>query len=225
MLIDEPLVFNMGQASIVASDNKSESLFLFSLLNAPLNIKILESNLKTENEKDFLVSIKSIKQYIRIPKITKDNAHIKDEIIKQTEALLALEKPVLKDIVDFPQTAMQTFDFLRIEDNVLVLSAVDKNYIAKINKHKTELVKKIIAAEYFSKSELTPNKPISISDLLFLPAIDLDAQTKIKAVVDDLIFALYFTVSLNTQEIEDTDMLHDVVSKNEFYSLVNSSRE
>jgi hypothetical protein len=132
---------------------------------------------------------------------------------------------VLKDIVDFPQTAMQTFDFLRIEDNVLVLSAGDKNYIAKINKNKTELVKKIIAAEYFSKSELAPDKPISISDLLFLPAIDLDAQAKIKAVIDDLVFALYFAVPLNTLEIENAAMLHDAVSRNEFYRKVNASTE
>jgi hypothetical protein len=221
---EQNLILKGNQSLVISSDNKQVLLFLFAILNAPVSLLVLREMLKMPNEAAYIVPITAIKQYIRIPKITNDNAHIKDEIIKQTEALLALEKPVLKDIVDFPQTAMQTFDFIRIEDNIIVLTAGDKNYIAKISANKIELVKKIIEAEYFSKSELTPNKSINISDLLFLPTIDFDAQAKIKATIDDLVFALYFNVALNTLKIENTDMLHDAVSMNEFYPLVNTSR-
>ncbi|MDR2643774.1 MAG: N-6 DNA methylase, partial [Planctomycetaceae bacterium] len=69
-LTQEPVIFNMGTASIIASDNKKESLFLFAVLNSIVNNKVLKMNLKIENEKEFQVSFKSIKQYIRIPKIS-----------------------------------------------------------------------------------------------------------------------------------------------------------
>jgi hypothetical protein len=165
MLIEDPLIFNMGQASIIATDNKKEALFLFALLNAPLNIKILENNQKTENEKEFLVSIKTIKQYIRIPKVTNENAHIKSEIVKQTEAMLA--------------------------------------------------------AEYFPGMELVPHKAIHIGELRFLPAIDFEAQTRIKAYVDDLVFALYFDVPVTISRPESAAAVRAAVSKNDFYCRIS----
>jgi hypothetical protein len=221
MLIFEPIIFNMGQAAIIATDNKNEAFFLFALLNSLLNYKILEINNKTENEKEFLVSIKTIKQYIRIPKITANNKQIKAEIIKQTEALLDLEKLVINDLVDFPSTTMQAFDFVRVENNNLVLTSGNKDKVGKIKRGKSDIVKSAITDEYFSKSYIIPNKEINITELRSLTAIDYDEQKKIKGYIDDLVFALYFDLSIDNLGIENNDNIHKTVSKNEFYSLVN----
>jgi hypothetical protein len=222
MLIDKPLIFNMGQAAIVATDNKAEAMFLFALLNAPLNINILENNCKTENEREFLVSIKTIKQYIRIPKITTGNVPIKAEIVKQTEIMLDLEKPVIKDFVDFPPTAMQAFDHIRVAGNTIVLTAGERNYTAKIHANKTKMVSDVVATKYFQKDGITLNKDINLEDLRFLPAIDFEAQERIKSYIDDLVFALYFEISLPRPGLENAAAIRAACEKNEFYSIINA---
>jgi len=223
MLIFEPVIFNMGQATIIATDNKEEAMFLFALLNSLINIKILENNLKTENEKEFLVSIKTIKQYIRIPKITSENKHIEAEIIKQTEALLDLEISVINDLVNFTPTAIQTFDFIRIVGNNLILTKEDSNYTAKINRGKSEIVKSAIEAKYFPKSPLIPSDTINLEELRFLPVIDFDEQAKLKGYIDDLVFALYFNLSINNLGTEYIGDIHKTVSKNEYYTLIEQN--
>jgi len=220
MLIEEPIIFNMGQASIIATDNKDEALFVLSLLNSPLNIKILENNLKTTNEKEFLVSIKSIKQFFRIPKITNENKILKKEIIKQTEIMLSLERFTINDLVDFQNTSMQTFDFIRIEGSNIILTSGNKNIIGKIKKGKSSFIKSIIETEYFSKSALIPSKEIKINELKYLPVIDFDAQKNIKNYIDDLIFALYFNINIKNIGIEYFSLIHKIISKNEYYTLI-----
>jgi hypothetical protein len=218
MLIDEPLIFNMGQAAIVTTDNKAEAMFLFVLLNSPLSISILENNCKTENEKEFLVSIKTIKQYIRIPKITTANAPIKAEIVKQTETMLNLEKLVINDFVDFPPTAMQVFDCIQVAGNTIVLTAGERNYTAKIHKNKTKIVGDIVTAEYSQRNGIILSKGINLEDLRFLPAIDFEAQERIKSYIDDLVFALYFTVSLPQLGLDNAAAIRAACKKNEFYT-------
>jgi len=213
MLIEGPVIFNMGQALIMATNNKKEVLFIFSLLNSTLNIKILENNLKTTNEKEYLVSIKSIKQFFRIPIITQKNKAIKAEIIKQTEFMLSLEKFVINDFIDFPNTALQTFDFVRMEGNDLILASGDKKIAGKIAKGKLDMVKAAIEAEYFPRSTLVPNKDIKMSELKFLPVIDYELQKTIKNYIDDLVFALYFNLPVQDIGIENSDSIHNLVSK------------
>ena len=104
---DKPVIWAKNQFNAIGSNNKNEILFLFSLLNAPLSFSILKKNLKSENEKNLDLAIKSIKQYIRIPKITISNQHIKNKIIEQTAKMLALENVTLKDLVDFSGLTVQ----------------------------------------------------------------------------------------------------------------------
>jgi len=217
-----PVIFNMGKAAFISSDNKNEMLYLFALLNAPVNISILIKNLKKENEKEFLVAIKSIKKYIRVPKITSGNKNIKNEIIKQTETMLDMEKPVINDYVDFPRTAMQTFDFVSVEGDSFILTAGDRNYTAKISKGKAEQVKSAIEEKYFAKTPLVPNGDINIEELKFLPVIDYGEQKKLKNYIDDLVFALYFDLPLSDLGFVNTASVHNCAARNELYSLVNS---
>ena len=87
---------------IISSENKLETLFLFSVLNSKLSHYILGLYLKNAHEKAFQVGIKSIKKYIRIPLITAGNRKMKDKIIALTESMLALESVMPCDI-DFDE--------------------------------------------------------------------------------------------------------------------------
>jgi hypothetical protein len=216
------LLLKGNQSLVLSSDNKPTVLFLFSILNSPVSMLILREMLKIPNEATYIVPITAIKQYIRIPKITKENEPVKNEIIEQTEKLLALEKPVLQDFVDFPKTSMQTFDFIRVAGNALVLTSGDRNYTAKICPGKNKLAADLVAAEYFPKGGLVPEKNINLESLRFLPAIDFTAQAEIKSYIDDLVFALYFNVPLPPPEFEKAAAIHAACEKNEFYSFVDA---
>jgi len=44
---------------------------------------ILQTSLKSEHEKEYLLLIEAIKKLTRVPKITEDNKFIKEEITKK----------------------------------------------------------------------------------------------------------------------------------------------
>jgi hypothetical protein len=211
----EPVIFNMGVASLIATDNKSEALFLFSILNSSVSYEVLKSNLKLTNEKEFQVAIKSIKQYIRIPQITPNNQAVKTEIIKQTEAMLALEKIAIRDIVDFSEISSQKFDSASVSGNDLVLWRDDKKYKCKIQKGRSELVARVVAEAF---GGLVPSTKISLSALKSTPALDVDKQTGIKAYIDDLVFALYFSVTFSSM---DAPTVRKACKNNKFYSIIS----
>ncbi|PIU83718.1 MAG: hypothetical protein COS68_02510, partial [Elusimicrobia bacterium CG06_land_8_20_14_3_00_38_11] len=62
---DKPIIWARNQICAIGSENKKEILYLFSILDSEITNKILISNLKTETEKDFLVSTSSVKEYVR----------------------------------------------------------------------------------------------------------------------------------------------------------------
>jgi hypothetical protein len=221
---DKPVIWARNQFNAIGSNDKKEILYLFALLNCSVNTTILLTNLKSENEKDFLIGLTSIKQYIRVPEITPETVPIKTEIIEQTEAMLDLEKPVITDYVEFPRTAMQIFDFGRVVSNNLILTAGDRTITGKIKKDKVELVKSVVTARYPKKQSLFSNNEINLSELKFLPAIDFNAQTKVKKYIDDLVFALYFNIELTNIGIENSTAIHNKVAKNEYYFLVNTEK-
>jgi hypothetical protein len=177
---------------IISSQNKSEILFLLSLLNSPISYTILKSYLKLPNEKDFLVGIKSIKQYIRVPKITTENQLIKDKIIALTKKMLDLENVTLKDFVDFSNLMVQKFDNIEIRKNNLVLISNNKEYSCKIEKGQENFVKKVISEKYFDNGLVFNKESVTLQELKNLEAIDFEAQAELKKQIDDLVYGLYF---------------------------------
>ncbi|GAI21768.1 unnamed protein product, partial [marine sediment metagenome] len=193
---DHPIIFYMGKASIICSNNKNETLYLFSLLNSPVAKLILEIHLKIEQEKEYLTPIKAIKQFVRVPKITKDNQFIKDEIIKCTEEILALEEKRLLDFVDFSKVMLQKFNKVSVEENSLILEKNDKRIKLAI-KEKKGLIKKALAEKYNKQILNLEKQKITLAELKDLPIIDYDKQRKLKDYIDDLVFVLYFKVPLS----------------------------
>lgn len=201
---------------IISSNNKNELLFFLSLLNFKLNKHILESYAKSSSEKLMIVSIKSIKQFIRVPKITTKNQHIKDEIIRSTEDLLEIENTMLKDIIDFSKISLQKFDNIKVIDNHLILLKGNEVKKLKISDDWVDLVSNVISETYFNK-KLTLIRDINLSEIKMLPVIDYTQQGKIKEYIDDLIFALYFNISLQKIDITSSGTIKNICRQSEYY--------
>lgn len=215
-LTDSPIIFNMGTASIVCSNNKKEILYLFSLFNFSATNLLLEINLKNENEKEYLVPIKAIKEFVRIPKITEDNQFIKNEIIKKTEEMLALEEIKLADLVDFSGVMMQKFDEAAVEGDNLVLIKDGKKITIKIKKDK-DLVKQTIADKFNGNKLKLKDKEIILPELKETPAIDFEKQKQLKDYIDDLVFTLYFNIQIKEIGLDKAETIKSACEKSEFY--------
>ena len=213
-----PLIWARNQICAIGSKNKQELFYLLSLLNSAVNLKLLNSLLKNENEKDLLVSLASVKEYIRIPKIKDDNKNIKGEIIKQTEEMLGLEEKTLSDFVDFTKVMVQKFDSVLIKSNNLILEK-NKEKIKIPIKSDKNLVKQIIDEKYNKELKLEKSK-ISLSDLKTLPVLDYDRQKELKDYIDDLVFALYFNIRLESLGLNKADKIKARCSKNPYYKLM-----
>jgi hypothetical protein len=190
---DKPVIWARNQFNAVGSDNNNEILYLFALLNSKTSFSILLNKLKSENEKNFTLAIKSIKQYIRVPIITPENQHIKDEIIAQTEKMLELENITLQHLVNFKDLIVQRFDNIEIQGNYLVLTFNKKDYLCKIEKGKEDFVKKLILEKFYDNGLVFNREEVTLQELKNLEAIDFEKQAELKTVIDELVENLYFT--------------------------------
>ena len=201
---------------LISSDNKNELLYLLAIFNSSIVSKVFDALLKNENEKDILIGIKTIKEFVRVPKITEDNQFIKDEIIKKTEEMLKLEDIILSDLADFSGLTLQKFDNVEIEGDNLVLAGEGKKYKCKIFKDKY-LAEKTIR-EKLSNKKLFGEK-INLADLKYLPAVDFDGQKKIKDYIDDLVFALYFNALVKEVGLDRAGEIKKKCGENKFYKM------
>jgi hypothetical protein len=213
---DNPIIWARNQICAIGSENKAELLYLFSLLNSPTVNRILSLQLRSEYEKDFLVSTSSIKQYVRVPKIVGNQKRIKKEIIKRAEEMLCLEEKTLSDFVDFSGVLVQRFDDVQVDGNTLVLYHDNRKTELQI-KSNAELVAMVIARKYEKEVMKLEKRETSLSELRNLQVIDFEKQAKLKDYIDDLVFALYFNVPLKQIGLETSDQVHEACSASEFY--------
>ena len=215
-ITDKEIIFNMGYSNIISSNNRQEIYYLFSILNSKINFSLLKLFLKLENEKDFYIPISAIKNFIKVPKITDKNKSIKQEIIKQTEKLLALEDLQLKDFVDFT-TTIQKFEQVEVQGDNLILTNSQNNKVQQKINSKTELIKDLIEETYNQK----PLQEISLHDLKYTPAIDKQEQAVIKDYIDDLVFTLYFIIPIKKIGIEQAQNIKTQCLKNQYYQYIH----
>ncbi|MBM3434620.1 MAG: hypothetical protein FJY07_00200 [Bacteroidetes bacterium] len=216
---DEKIIWARNQFNAIGSENKKELLYLFALLNSQTNWTVLIKNVKSENEKDILFSLKAIKKFVKVPEIKDYNKKFKDEIITQTENLLSLENSTIANLVDFKGILQQKFDSAEVKGNDLVICYKANCIKCKITGNAL-LVNQTL---YENLSSLTDeNGTGSITELKNLPVIDFEYQGQIKSYIDDLVFALYFKVKLPTIGFSNCKEVHDTVSKHKFYKLINN---
>ncbi len=214
-----PVIWARNQICSVGGKNVNEIFYLFAIFNSPVVNLILNLNLKSEHEKDYLISTSAIKQFVRVPRITEGNQFIKNEIIKRTEEMLGLEEVKLGDLVDFSRVMMQKFDEIQVKGNNLVLCK-DKRERKLSIKTKKELVKKTIDDKYRSDQLEFEREKIRLSEIKSLPAIDFDKQARLKDYVDDLVFALYFNIRLTKVGLSYAGKVKELCKNNKFYRLL-----
>jgi len=216
---EEPVISGINTYGYISSNNKAELLYLFALLNSPIVQTVLQGKLVVEEEKNLEVVIHSIKQYVRVPRITSKNEHIKDEVIKRTEEMLALEDKTLSDFVDFSGILMQKFDNVQIDGNTLVLVHDNQKKELQI-KGDIGLIASTIAEEFGARGLKLEKRRISLSELRNLQVIDFEKQAKLKDYIDDLTFTLYFNILLKKVSFKKSDEIREACTKSKYYQLL-----
>lgn len=215
----DKIIWPRNQICAVGSENKKELFYLFGILNSNVINKILLSKLKTEKEKDLLVSISSVKEYIRVPRINKYNQHIKDEIIRSVNFMLILEEKILADFVDFTGVIMQKFDEVKVKKDNLLLIYNDKTIKLQIKGY-PELISEAINSEHGQdKLNIKKNK-INLYHLKNLPIIDFNLQRKLKDYIDGLVFTLYFNIPLKSIGLKNSNKVKQACQKSKFYKVL-----
>lgn len=208
------------QQFCIASNKKDEILYLLSILNSQIVSLLLEKLLKSEQEKDVLMGISVIKEFVRVPKITEDNDYVKNNIVLLTQKLLDLEKVSLSDLVDFSKVLNQKFDKVSIDNTKLVLQK-DDNKLRFMIKNNYNLVKKSIDANYPQTSLGLEKNIVILSELMALPIIDFEKQKELKNLIDDLVFCLYFNIDIPRDKVNNASFIKELCEKNKFYKLVS----
>jgi uncharacterized protein YggU (UPF0235/DUF167 family) len=81
------------QEFAIGSNNETEILYLFGLLNSLVTRTVLDFYLKNKHEKDMLVGITALKKYVRVPIInTPEKIAAKEQLIAQVKQLFAAEQ-------------------------------------------------------------------------------------------------------------------------------------
>ena len=208
------------QQFCIASNKRGEILYLLSLLNSKITSLLLKNLLKTEQEKDILMGLSVIKEFIRVPKISEDNQLTKGKVIKLTEKMLELEKVGLADLVDFSGVLRQKFDKVYVQKDKLVLEKGEEKIKLDIKKNKA-LVEKIIK-ENFEQADLGLEKrKIALSELRSLLAIDSNKQNQIKDHIDDLVFCLYFNIEVAKDKLSKPKFIKKLCEESRFYNLAS----
>ena len=217
--IDRYILLISNRFLTISSNNKKEIIFLVALLNSPTVRLILEKNLKQELEKAYLVAITGVKNYVRIPRIGKHNQYIKDEVIKRTEEMLALEERTLSDFVDFSNIMVQKFNGVSVEKDALILTHENEKIKLKI-KSDVKIIAEAIREKFYSSKLIPEKQKISLSELKNLTVIDLERQKELKENIDDLVFALYFNVHLGKIGVKKTNEIQVQCAKSSFYKVL-----
>ncbi len=203
---------------LISSNCKSEILYLLSIFNSPISIKIIESFFRIPNEKDVLIGIKSIKNFIRIPKIDNKNEKIKQKIIEYTEKLIDCEKKTVGDVIDFKGVLLQKFDSVEIQENSLVIcynnNSVKCKILADLNFIKSALTDQL-------DSIIDENGIGNIDKLKKLFIIDFELQKDIKNYIDNLIFSLYFNVKLLDNNFNNRNEIRKQCENHKYFNLIN----
>jgi len=218
---DLPVIWARNQICAIGSENKEEILYLFALLNSSIISSVLNFNLKSEHEKNLLISTTSIKEFVRVPKINKGNQYIKDEIIKCAEDLLNLEGKILSNFVDFSNIMVQKYDSVSVKDCHLVLKW--NNEVTKLDiRENLNLIKKVIYEKYNKKGLISDKQSINLSELKDLLVIDYEKQNQIKEYIDDLVFVLYFNISIKNLGLNKAIEIKSKLLTNKYYNLIKN---
>ncbi len=223
---DIPIIWARNKFLGIGSNNKNEIIYLFGLLNSTITKFLLDNNIRIEQEdrRTILVSLQIVRDQIRVPKITDSNLVIKNEIIRRTGEMLALEEVKLADVVDFSKIMMQKFDDVSVKGNNLILYKDKKERKLSI-KDNIDIVRKNIKERFTSDKFGFEKKKITLSELKSTLIIDFEKQNNIKNYIDDLVFSLYFNVPIRRVDLKYATEIKEECRKSKFYKLIEKGKQ
>jgi len=216
---DEPTIWARNHFCAIGSDNTPELFYISSMLNSPINQVLLSSLLKNENEKNLLIPVRAVRDFVRVPLITPKNRHIKKEIIERTRQMLALEEKTLSDFVDFSGVLVQRFDDVQVDGKALVLHHGNRKTQLPI-KRDTKLVATAIAKKPETEGMKLEKHEASLAELRNLQVIDFEKQAQLKDYIDDLVFALYFKIPLKEVGLDKSEEIQKACTRSRYYQLL-----
>ena len=113
---------------------------------------------------------------------------------------------------------IQKFDEIKLGKDKLILIKDENKFSLDIkgNNIQKELIKKIINEKFINENV----DNITLLDLKDLPIIDYDLQKQMKDYIDDLVFALYFNVTIDKLGLDEAQNIKDKCKKNQFYDIL-----
>jgi hypothetical protein len=135
--------------------------------------------------------------------------------------MLSLEKVRLSELVDFSGIMLQKFDSVRVQDGNFVLRSGTKERRLKI-KGDRDVVARTIDERYGSEELEFERGGIRLSELKELAVIDFQKHAALKDYIDDLVFALYFSVPLAKVGFEYAGEIKKACRKSQHYRITQS---
>ena len=132
--------------------------------------------------------------------------------------MLALEDITLSDYVDLSSVLVQRFNDIEVVKNTLILVHNGDKTKLHIKSHE-QLISDTLLNYWGAEKHKLEKSAISLDELRDLPIIDFQGQTKIKNYIDDLVFALYFKVSIEHASLSNADNIHQLCLDNKHYRL------
>jgi hypothetical protein len=133
--------------------------------------------------------------------------------------MLGLEDCTLSDYVDFPGILVQKFEEIHVEGNNLVLVHDGQKMELPIKEH-TKLIAGNIAKQLGGQCSALEKSHISLHELRNLQVVDYERQKRLKAYIDDLVFALYFGMPLQKLGLKNATAIRKACRASQHYEYI-----
>jgi len=84
----------------------------------------------------------------------------------------------------------------------------------------SNIIANTLAEEFKSDVYSSFSKKISLSELKGLPILDLERQEQLKNYIDDLVFSLYFGITLKEIGLDKAEKIQKTCLRSEYYQLL-----
>ena len=130
-----------------------------------------------------------------------------------------MEGKTLSNFVDFSHVLVQNFNDVVVTGNELTLT-YNNNKISLHIGGDAKIIERAISETYGPRELVSTKHRIELWDLRNLEVIDFDKQKQTKEYIDDLVFALYFNISLTKCSFEKAPEIHKKCSEGKYYRLI-----
>jgi hypothetical protein len=175
---------------LIASNNKREMQYLFGILSSNLIWTFLNALLRLQNEQSFSLGIKTIKEFVRIPKASTQNEALKTTIIDLVEALLTEDRRTFGDLLTI-DTNLQRIDDVWVEGGQLFLKKGPTTKAIRLRPAQAASAQMILETAFGPYRAGSGKRSMSLAELQALSATDYARLRFIKSQIDGKVMDLY----------------------------------